>query len=624
MPRGAAEGGPRTAGVPRSGPGLYGRTLRLVWQAAPVALLLYCPLAVVSGLLPTIDLWLTRSLLNVVTDTVPAAVPPAPDRHFTAMWILAAMVGVWAADVILGLYTQRLSDLLGILSQHHVRKLLLAKSASLDVGVFEHPEVHDRLNNAMEQASQIPVMLLWFGMLGQMAIGLAGTVVLLARFHWLAPVALLIAALAEGAAAARFSKSWYEMTARRAPGRRMVAYLSGLLSSRDAAKELTLFGVAPALLQRLAGHMGQFVRENNALWRSRLQTQCGLSIVSNIGVAAVGAGVVAAGLSGRAGVGDMAMYLGAACGTRAGLGAILGHFANAYQNSLLLGSLFEFIDFDPSTMAGALATPRQGEEGQPVPAPLKHGFELRAVSFGYPLADGLALRGLDLTIDAGRITAIVGLNGAGKTTLVKLLLRLYDPTEGAVLLDGVDLRDYSRQSLRGRCTAVFQDYLAYHLTVRENVGFGDIAHADDAERLRSAAARAGALGVIEGLPAGWETPLGKEFKDASDLSVGEWQRIALARALMRNAQVCILDEPTSSLDALAEREFYDTFAAVASGMTTVIVSHRFSTVRMADHIVVLEHGEVAEQGSHDELMAAGGQYAGMFRAQAGMYEGTAK
>ena len=294
----------------------------------------------------------------------------------------------------------------------------------------------------------------------------------------------------------------------------------------------------------------------------------------------------------------------------------MNSIGQVFEGVLMASRYFQFIDLDPQSVAGTLTT---AQSARPVPRPFARGLELRDVGFTYPGSERAVLDGLSFTIPAGAKVAIVGENGAGKTTIVKLLSRLYDPTAGAVLLDGTDLRDYDLTEVRGAVSVVFQDFVRYEFSVADNIGFGDIPAVDDRERIEATARRTGAHDTVAALPQGYDTMLGKTYDEGVDLSGGEWQFLAIARALMSNAEILILDEPTAALDALKEQELYERFAALTENRTVVFISHGFSTVRMADSIVVLEDGRIAESGSHDELVALRGKYAHMYTTQAARY-----
>ncbi|MFZ4660386.1 MAG: ABC transporter ATP-binding protein [Caldilineaceae bacterium] len=318
-------------------------------------------------------------------------------------------------------------------------------------------------------------------------------------------------------------------------------------------------------------------------------------------------------------IGELTLIIQAVERVRTDLGELFKRGGIFYENSIFVSALFQFLDLQPNAVEGALARPQPSTQQAPLPIPLKQGIEFRNVSFHYPGAERLVLQNVSFTLQPGSSVALVGDNGAGKTTLVKLLARFYDPTEGAILLDGRDLRDYDVAALQANIGVIFQDFVRYQVTAQENIGFGRVEEVDDLTRIIAAADKGGAVPVIEKLPNGYQTMLGKTFENSVDLSGGEWQKMALSRAFMRDAQILILDEPTAALDAKAEYDVYLRFAELTGGKTTIFISHRFSTVRMAQHILVLADGRLVEEGTHDQLMALGGSYAEMFTIQAERY-----
>jgi ATP-binding cassette subfamily B protein len=343
-----------------------------------------------------------------------------------------------------------------------------------------------------------------------------------------------------------------------------------------------------------------------------------LGLLSMVGTASIWAYAVIKAVGGHITVGDVALAFQAAERGRSGLDSLFRNLGQFYEHTIFAGTLFRFLDFNPSSIQGALAPPP--ESPRTIPKNLKEGIEFRNVSFHYPRSERFVLRNLSFTIKADESVAIVGENGAGKTTLVKLLARFYDPTEGAIYLDGHDLREYDLEDLRRQIGVIFQDFVRYDLSVQENIGFGQVEFIDDQEKITRAAEKGGSLDIIRRLPQGFNTILGRTFEEGVDLSGGEWQKIALSRAFVRDAQILILDEPTAALDALAEYDIFVRFADLTADKTTVFISHRFSTVRMAQHIVVLQQGELTEEGTHDQLIAHNGRYAEMFNAQAERYK----
>jgi ATP-binding cassette subfamily B protein len=366
------------------------------------------------------------------------------------------------------------------------------------------------------------------------------------------------------------------------------------------------------LLKRYQALYWKFYAEDRAIAVRRTVASVGWGLLSTFSYYASYAWIVWRAVGGVISLGDMTMYLTIFRQAQTTFRSLFDGITNLYENSLFLDNLFTFLEMQPEIDVPSAS--------KPAPSPIREGFEFRHVSFRYPDTQAWVLRDVNLHIRPGERIALVGLNGAGKTTLVKLLTRLYDPTEGQVLLDGIDLREYDLHSLQQRIGVIFQDFVQYSLTARENVGFGQVTALGDNERVVEAARKGGAHPIIADLPDGYETALGRRWQEGQELSVGQWQKVALSRAFMRDAEILVLDEPTASLDAEAEYEIFQRFGELTAGRIAVLISHRFSTVRMADRIVVLEDGRITELGSHQELIALGGTYARLFNLQAEGYQ----
>ena len=400
---------------------------------------------------------------------------------------------------------------------------------------------------------------------------------------------------------------------------RMVYYLSALLSERAPVKEVRLFGLHIPFIQRYRAYTQQFAAENRALAFRHERVNLLTVLLSILGVGIVWAyGIFQATLA-RITIGDLALVFQAAEQVRSGSSNLFRTLGMFYEHTLFVSNLYRFLELAPDGVVGALQ-PQTSASPPRVPSPLRQGIEFRNVSFRYPGVDRDVLQNLSFTIGPQATVAVVGENGAGKTTLIKLLTRFYDPTAGEILLDGRDLRSYELADLRRQVGVIFQDFIRYDLTVKENIGFGQVEYMTEMGRIMQAADKGGAIPVIEKLVDGYDAVLGRTFENGNDLSGGEWQKLALSRAFMREAQILILDEPTAALDPLAEYDVYQRFAELTTGKTTIFISHRFSTVRMAQQILVLADGQLVEAGSHLELMAHEGQYAKMFTAQAERYQ----
>ena len=415
-----------------------------------------------------------------------------------------------------------------------------------------------------------------------------------------------------------FARKRYDLNAELVRNDRLIDYMARLLTNRDSAKEIRIFSLRDLFISRFQRFRDIYLAAIRKLVFAFFKVNVGLNLVSLIGVVGIWAYAIHQAILGHITIGDLALVFQAAQQSRNLLSSLIGAGGSVYQSALFTTRFFEFLDMDATSVEGALARPRTTSPA-PVPKPMKEGLEVRNVSFRYPGSDAWILRDVSFGIPAGKRIAIAGQNGAGKTTLVKLLARLYDPTEGEILLDGRDLRDLDVAELREHVAVVFQDFFRYDLSAADNIGLGHVSAMDERPRVMAAATKGGAHDTIDKLPNGYDTILGKTFDEGIDLSGGEWQHLAISRAFMSDAQVLVLDEPTAALDAFREHRLYEHVGALAGNKTVVFISHRFSTVRMADVIVVIEDGRMIETGSHDELVARDGHYAAMFNTQAQRY-----
>jgi ATP-binding cassette subfamily B protein len=476
---------------------------------------------------------------------------------------------------------------------------------------FEDPAFYDKMERARRQTTGRLAML---GTLAGMAERFITLLTLSAGIVYFSPwfLLMLVAALVPAfLGESRFAMLSYSLLYRWTPERRQLDYLRLLGASNASAKEVKIFGLGRHLAERARDLFERFYRENRALALKRAATGTLLNLLPTAAYYGAYAWILYRTITGSLSLGDLTFLVGAFARSRALIEQLFANFTNIAEQALFIEDLFDFFRTEPSIMSKP--------DALPAPRPIRSGFEFRDVSFAYPGSSRLVLDRVSFRFDAGERIALIGENGAGKTTLVKLLARLYDPTAGAILLDGVDLREYSVEDLRQEIGVIFQDYMRYDMRVLENIGFGRVEEFENRPRVAQAAAKAYATSVVEALPGGFEQMLGRRFEGGAELSAGQWQKIALARAYMRDAQVLILDEPTASLDARAEYEVFLRFSELTRGRMAVLISHRFSTVRMADRILVLEHGRIIEQGSHRELVALGGRYAELFELQAAGY-----
>jgi ATP-binding cassette subfamily B protein len=577
------------------------RTLALVWRSAPGGTVALAALTVFAAALPPLIAYVGKLIVDAVV---------ARDAARGARLVAAELAAVGAlalAERLLALVRQLVGARLGI----DVNVAIIEKAQTLELAHFEDAEFYDKLTRARREASSRPLSLIGsnFQML-RSALTLAGYVALLVRFSGLMVVALLAATVPAFIAEARFSGAAFRLRNWRSPDARRLAYLEYVLANDEHAKEVKLFGLGPLLLGRYKLLAETFFGEDRRLAVRRTVWGYALSLVSTVVFYGCYALIVASAVRGRMSLGDMTLYLVAFRQGQQSFQAILGAVGSMYEDTLYMSNLFEFLSISTEK-------PKTGVSAAVVP---EEGVRFEGVGFRYPGADKLALRDVNLFIPKGQSLALVGENGAGKTTFIKLLAGLYEPTEGHVRLDGRDLRDWDQAALRRRIGVIFQDFNQYQLLLRENVAFGSVEHLGDDLRVARAVDQGGARELVATLASGLETQLGRWFKGGVELSGGQWQKVALARAFMRDeADILILDEPTASLDAEAEHAVFQRFRALAEGRTTILISHRFPTVRMADRIVVLEGGRVIEEGTHAELLAAGARYAHLFTLQAQGY-----
>jgi ATP-binding cassette subfamily B protein len=489
--------------------------------------------------------------------------------------------------------------------------MILEKALSLDLTHFENSDFYDKLTRARREASSRPLSLVMrtFG-LAQNAVSLVSFATLLIHFSPWAVLVLLLAGLPAFLAEARFSGVAFRLFLWRSPETRMQLYLETLLAREDHVKEVKLFGLGPLFLKRYRDIFHKLYREDRDLTIRRDTWGFFLGLIGTLTLYGAYAWIALSAIAARITLGQMTMYLMLFRQGQSSVSAILSAIGGMYEDNLYLSTLYDYLEEPVELSAGTIV------HG---PAP-NDGIRFEHVSFTYPGAETATLVDVNLHIRPGESLALVGENGSGKTTLIKLLTRLYHPTSGRILLDGQDLRDWNEAALRDRIGVIFQDFTRYQLLLGENIGAGDVQHFDDEQRWREAGEKGMATPIVESLPAGYHTPLGKWFNDGRELSGGQWQKVALSRAFMRSrADILVLDEPTAAMDAAAEATIFEHFRTLTQGRIAILISHRFSTVRMADQIVVLQDGRIAEHGSHEELMRLNGHYAHLFSLQAKGY-----
>ncbi|MGE5217009.1 MAG: ABC transporter ATP-binding protein [Chloroflexota bacterium] len=586
------------------------QAVRLVWQTNRGATVGLGLLTLGGALLPASQAWVGKLIVDGVVAAIRGGADP--ERIRIVFVYLLIELGLFLLSTALNQARRLIQQLIQLQLANRIRADIIRKALTLDLAFFEHPDFYDRLQNARREGGYKPVDLIndTFQIV-QSTITLISFAALLLRFSpWLV-VILLLTSIPAFIAETRFSEQGFRLLTRRAPETRQINYLARLLTEDSAAKEIKLFNLGDTLLTRYVTLFEKFFQEDKSLALRRAIVGFGLGLIATLGFYGSYAWIVWHTLQGKISLGDMTLYLSIFRQGQSTFQSILSAVGSIYENNLFMANFFDFLSLETQM---AVAAPSQ----RPA-APLRRGIEFRGVGFRYPESGEWALRDINLTIGAGEKIALVGHNGAGKTTLIKLLSRLYDPTEGTISIDGVDIRALDPLQLRQRIGVIFQDFVRYHLPAKENIGFGQIEALDSFERIVESARKSGAHAIIEDLPDGYETMLGRWFHAGHELSMGQWQKIALARAFMRNAEILVLDEPTASVDAQTEYEIFRQFQKLTEGKMAILISHRFSTVRMADRIVVIEEGRIAETGSHDELLRREGIYARLFGMQAEGY-----
>jgi ATP-binding cassette subfamily B protein len=581
--------------------------LRIVWESGPLVVSLGLFFRLISSLLPLAALWITKLIVDGIVHAVSSHQPVAP-RFW---WLVAAEFAIAIFGGVLGRSIDYLDALLADKYTRHISIRVMKHAAELDLIAYEDPVFYDRLERARVQATDRLGMIQSIGRLLQQIITAASLSVSILLFSpWLL-LLLIVGILPAFLGESHFAFLGYARNFRQTPVRRELDYLRVLGGSREAAKELKLFGLKDFLIARFTRLSDQLYRENVDLARRRLIAGSFLSMIGTAGYYSAYVYVIWRTATGSLTIGKMIFLTGAIMQASSNIQQVFSTLSSIADQALFLTDLLAFFEMRPTICSKPNALP--------APRPMVRGFEFRNVSFRYPGTSRLVLNGLNFHLRAGERVALIGENGEGKTTLVKLMTRLYDPVEGQVLLDGVDLREYSLEDLYREIGVIFQDFMRYEMTARENIAVGRIDEINNLPLLRAAADKSMANEVIARLPRDYEQMLGRRFDQGVDLSGGEWQKVALARAYLREAQVLILDEPTAALDARSEFEVFHRFAELTAGKTALFISHRFSTVRMADRIIVLQHGRIAEDGNHERLLNLGGRYAEMFEMQAASY-----
>jgi ATP-binding cassette subfamily B protein len=588
----------------------FRRVLALVWEANAGLTLALAVLNLAQGGLPAARVWVSKLLIDAVVAAVTTSSGTAalPQVAF----LVALQFAISAASNILSTVGNISQQLLQEQVANRIQMLVMRQANALDLVFFERPQFYDLLQQVQREATFRPVQMVQtaFGLIRQV-LTFASLLALLVNLEWFIAAGALLSPIPAFISSARYGWQGYQMMRWQSPLRRMMAYLTNLMTTDTYNKEVKLFTVGNFFIERFSNLFQRYYAENRALVIRRYVAGASWSMLTVLTSGLTFLYVAFRTLGGSISVGGLTLYVQAAEGVSQAFSALLSGLQSMYEHQLYLKTLFELLDFQPQV--------RAPEHPTPIRHPIQEGIEFRNVTYSYEGKDEPALKDVSFSIARGETVAIVGHNGAGKTTLVKLVARLYDPQEGQVLIDGRDVREYDPDELRGEFGVLFQDYVSYQFSARENIGIGRVERLDDTPAIAAAADKSGAASVIDRLPQGYDTVLGKWFDGGVNLSGGEWQKVALGRAFMREAQILILDEPSAALDAKAEYELFSRLRELAHGRTAIFISHRFSTVRQADRILVFEQGRLIESGTHEELLELGGRYAELFNLQAASY-----
>jgi len=586
------------------------RVVAMIWRAWPPGLILMLPLTILIGSLPALSLYFLKKVIDGVTLWLAGnAEAGRPEVILFALLGFSALILQRGLDQILVVLQKTAEARL----RRHVQTQIMRHSVGMDVSFFETPNFYDKLQRAQREIGYRPFAIIMSLVQGarDLTTLMGYLVVIMTLGWWLAPY-LLLTSLPSLIVQAKFGRQGWMLISGWTPQERLMWYIHSLLTSNRDIKEVKLFGLGEHLLDRWQSLFWQYYHQNKRLVRRRALCEFGAVLVGTIAYAGFYAYAIYCTLTiPSVTIGSLILYTQSMERATGSVSAIMRSIATFYENNLYIGNLFEFLSQRPLIVAPKRPTV--------VPKPVRQGIRFEEVCFRYPGAAEDVLAGVSLEIPAGRRVAIVGENGVGKTTLVKLLARLHDPQHGRITIDGIDLRQFDPNDWQQQIAITFQDFAHYAMTARENIGFGRLQHMEDMERIRAAADLSGARECIERMENSWDTVLGKIFDEGQELSIGEWQKVALARAFFRDAPILVLDEPTASLDAKQEYEIFRRFNQLTAGKTTVLISHRFSSVRMAERIFVIEKGRVTEQGSHEELMAINNRYAELFLRQAAAY-----
>lgn len=589
------------------------RALRIVWQAAPRWTIVSSGLVLVQAIVPLITLYILKLLVDRLTGQ--GVDPGVADNFESLLALIGAAFGVSLVGNLCNALLGHANTIQAHLVADHMQRVVQAKSIDMDLAYYENSQYYDKLHRAQREAPSRPLQIIQaLTQLARNSLMLLGAFGLLLTFHWGVVVAVFAASLPVLFYRLKQAEAVYLLHRDKTASERLSAYLNRVITTAEEAKEVRVFGFGPLMAERFRD-----LRSRIRTAQGRISAQGSRrQFITETTAALAGYGALAfiahAALKGSITLGELVMYFGAFQVAMGSLRPTLSGLAEVYENNLFLSALYEFLSV-PRTVTEPV-------EPKPMPRPWRSGLRVENLSFRYPGTDRLVLDGIDMVIEPGETVALVGRNGSGKTTLTKLLCRLYDPTAGRISIDDIDIRHFKTDELRREIGVIYQDFGRYHVTARENILLGRPELSPDDPAIARAAQWAGIHDVLTQLPKGYDTILSRTLADGEELSVGQWQKLALARALLRDSQVILLDEPTSSLDAAAEFEFFEKFRSMVRERSALIISHRFSTVRLADRIYVLDGGRVIEQGNHETLLDLDGLYASLYHKQASYYGGS--
>ncbi|MBU7583780.1 MAG: ABC transporter ATP-binding protein [Nostoc sp. TH1S01] len=584
--------------------------LRLVWQSSPGWTIARVVLLTIQGILPVVSIYLSKLIIDAVAANLSQADKAVAFRNVLVLIAIAGGVTLLTTlansltELVITAHSQRVTD--------YMQGIINAKSIAADLEYYENPLYYDTLQRAQQEAPYRPPQILnRLAQIGQNSISLVAMIGLLLTLHWGIIGVLFVAALPAMLVRVKYSRIMYNWQRKWTPLQRQGFYLAWMLTSDQFAKEIRLFDLGHYFSNWYLRIRRQIYKESLKIFTQRFVANFAAEAIAGILIFAIYALIIYQAINGVLRLGDLVLYYQALQRGQNDIKSLLANVSALYEDNLFLGNLYEFLDLQPRLV--------EPINPQPIPQPMQTGIVFHNVSFQYSTTTRQALHNINLSIKPGEVVALVGENGSGKTTLIKLLCRLYDPTAGCITIDGVDIRDYKISELRRDISVIFQDYAKYNFTAQENIWLANIDLPANRESIMAAARRSGADDVISKLPKGYDTILGKLFDQGEELSIGQWQKIALARAFLRDSQLIVLDEPTSAMDPKAEYEVFEKFRQLIQNQAAILISHRLSTVKMADRIYVMENGTIIESGTHDELIQIGNRYAYLYETQAQQY-----